>query len=116
MINAEIRIIVDGHEVSPDAFAQCVVREVRTAVREEIRQNLGNDQNRSDHSNQAANRETPRQAVSIREAARLLSISPRTVDKYVALKVIRTFRIGRRVLIPMNTVGEIVSKGIPLRR
>lgn len=66
MINAEIRIIVDGHEVSQDSFAQCVVREVRTAVREEIRQNLGNHQNRSDHSNQAANRETPRQAVSIR--------------------------------------------------
>ncbi len=116
MLNAEIRFIIDGHEVSPDSFAQTIVREVRTAVREEIRQTLGNSQNRSDHASQAANRETPRQAVSVREAARLLSISPRTVDKYVALKVIRTVRVGRRVLIPMKTVEEVVSKGIPLKR
>jgi excisionase family DNA binding protein len=116
MINVEIKLVEDGREVSLSSFSETIVREVRSAVGEEIRQTLGNHRNWSDHTNQAANRETPRHAVSVREAARLLSISPRTVDKYVALKVIRTFRIGRRVLIPMKTVDEIVSKGIPLRR
>jgi len=56
--------------------------------------------------------ETARQAVSVREAARLLSISLRAVDKYIALKAILTVRVGRRVLIRMKSVNEIVSKGI----
>jgi hypothetical protein len=38
------------------------------------------------------------------------------VREEIALKVIRTFRVGRRVLIPMKTVDEVVSKGIALKR
>ncbi len=108
MLNVEIRFIIDGREVSLDTFAQTIVREVRASVHEEFDRNLTKQQNlaRPLHS------EIPRQAVSVREAARLLSISPRTVDKYIALKEIPTIRVGRRVLIPMKRLSEIVSKGI----
>lgn len=112
MLNVEIRFIIDGHEVSLDSFAQTIVREVRTSVREEFNRNFTKEENLNCQLPHKSGSETPRQAVSVREAARLLSISPRTVDKYVALKVIPTFRIGRRVLIPMKNVNEIVSKGI----
>jgi len=37
------------------------------------------------------------------------------LGKYVALKIIRTVRVGRRVLIPMKSVTEVVTKGIPCR-
>ena len=116
MLNVEIRVIMDGHEVSLDSFAQAIVREVRASVREEISRTLGWQENRNPEPFQGASSEMPRQAVSVREAARLLSISPRTVQNYVALKLIRTVHVGRRVLIPMKSVNEIANRGIPCRR
>jgi excisionase family DNA binding protein len=50
--------------------------------------------------------------VSKREAARLLGVCERTVDNYIALKSIRSIRVGKRVLIPMGSLHEVVSKGI----
>jgi excisionase family DNA binding protein len=50
--------------------------------------------------------------LSKREAARLLGVCERTVDNYIALKAIRCVRMGKRVLIPMKCVNEVVSKGI----
>jgi len=112
MLNIEIRFAMQGKEVSVDALVEAIVREVRASVREEINRILPMREQQDSDSLRRANSETPRQAVSVREAARLLSISPRTVDKYVALKAIPTVRVGRRVLIPMKNVSEIASKGI----
>jgi excisionase family DNA binding protein len=114
MLNLEIRFVVQGKEVSADSVVEGIVREVRATVREEISRNFPNQQ--VSGPLRGIDSEKPRQAVSIREAAHLLSISPRTVDKYVALKVIRTVRVGRRVLVPMASVNEIVARGIPWRR
>jgi len=112
MLNVEIRFIIDGNEVSLDSFAQIIVQEVRASVREEFNRNLTKQENFNSRPLPGISSETSRQAVSVREAARLLSISTRTVDKYVALKAIPTISVGRRVLIPMKSVNEIVSKGI----
>jgi excisionase family DNA binding protein len=114
MLNVEIRFVMQGKEVSVDSVIEGIVREVRTTVREEISRNFPNQQ--VSNPLRGVDPEKPRQAVSVREAARLLSISPRTVDKYVGLKVIRTFRVGRRVLVPMKSVNEVVARGIPWRR
>lgn len=113
MLSVEIRFLMQGKEVSVDSFIEAIVREVRASVREEISGILLNQEHQSSDSPRRVNSETPRQAVSVREAARLLSISQRTVDKYVALKVIRTVRVGRRVLVPMKSVNEVASRGIP---
>jgi len=116
MLNVEIRFVMQGKEVSVDSFVEAIVREVRASVREEIGRTLPKHEQQVFDSPRRVNSEIPRQAVSVREAARLLSISQRTVDKYVALKVIRTVRVGRRVLVPMKSVNEVVTKGIPWRR
>jgi excisionase family DNA binding protein len=113
MINLEIRLAMDGREVSFDTFVEIIVQKVRASVREEISRVRSMQEQQGPDFARRANSETPRQAVSTREAARLLSISPCTVDKYVALKVIRTVRVGRRVLVPMKSVNEVASKGIP---
>src|SRR6266704_4996337 len=105
MVSVEIRFIVAGQELSLDSFAQTIVREVRASIRDELNRNLTRPENLYSQPAPRMGPEPPRQAISIREAARLLSISPRTVDKYVALKVIPTIRIGRRVLIPMKSVN-----------
>jgi excisionase family DNA binding protein len=116
MLSVEIRFLMQGKEVSVDSFVESIVHQVRASVSEEIgRTFLKRDELSSDSARRVES-EMPPQAVSVREAARLLSISVRTVDKYVALKVIRTVRIGRRVLVPMKSVNEVASKGIPRRR
>src|ERR1700730_4498014 len=112
----KIRFVMEGKEVSFNSFVEALVGEIRASVREEISRTLPKYQHESSNSSRTSNSEMPRQAVSVREAARLLSISPRTVDKYVALKVIRTVRVGRRVLVPMKSVNEVVARGIPWRR
>jgi len=116
MLNVEIRFVMQGKEVSVDSFVEAIVREVRASVREEIGRTLPKHEQQVFDSPRRVNSEIPRQAVSVREAARLLSISQRTVDKYVALKVIRTVRVGRRVLVPMKSVNEVVTKVIAWRR
>jgi excisionase family DNA binding protein len=116
MINLEIRLAMDGRKVSFDTFVEIIVQKVRASIREEISRVHPMPRHQGPDFARGANSETPRQAVSIREAARLLSISPRTVDKYVALKLIRTVRVGRRVLIPTKSVNEVASKGILWRR
>jgi excisionase family DNA binding protein len=116
MLNVEIRFLMQGNEVSVDSFVEAIVREVRASVREEINRTFPMHEQQDSNFPRRVDSEMPRQAVSIREAARLLSISRRTVDKYVALKVIRTVRVGRRVLVPMKSVNEVASRGIPWRR
>jgi excisionase family DNA binding protein len=116
MLNVEIRFVRHGKEVSVDSFVETIMREVRAAVRQEFDEALSGQANNSPQSSHRVNSEMPRHAVSIREAARLLSISPRTVHKYVALNVIRTVRVGRRVLIPMRSVNEVATRGIPPER
>jgi excisionase family DNA binding protein len=116
MMSLEIRFVMEGKEVSFESFVEGIIREVRASVREEINRTLLNHEQLGPDSPRKPSSETPRQAVSVREAARLLSISQRTVDKYVALKVIRTVRVGRRVLVPMKSVNEVLARGIPWRR
>jgi excisionase family DNA binding protein len=116
MLSVELKFLMEGREVSVDSFLQTIVREVRASVREEIGRTFPKHEEQGSVSFRRVDPAIPRQAVSIREAARLLSVSQRTVDKYVALKVIRTVRVGRRVLVPMKSVNEVASRGIPWRR
>jgi|HubBroStandDraft_1064217.scaffolds.fasta_scaffold338342_2 excisionase family DNA binding protein len=102
MLSVEIRFVMQGKEVSVDSFVEAIGREVRASVREEISRTQPKHEVQDSDSSRRVNSEVSRQAVSVREAARLLSISQRTVDKYVALKVIRTVRVGRRVLVPLS--------------
>jgi excisionase family DNA binding protein len=118
MLNVEIKFPMQGKEVPVDSFVGTIAREVRASVREEISRTrtLPPHEQQSSESPLKIDVEMPRQAVSVREAARMLSISQRTVDKYVALKVIRTVRVGRRVLVPMKSVNEVVAREIPWSR
>jgi excisionase family DNA binding protein len=43
-------------------------------------------------------------AVSIREAAAMLSISPRSVQNYIRLKTLPARKIGRRTVIPVRAL------------
>jgi excisionase family DNA binding protein len=47
---------------------------------------------------------TEKLAVDIREAARLLSVSARTIQNYITAKLIPARKIGRRTVIPVRAL------------
>jgi excisionase family DNA binding protein len=56
-------------------------------------------------------------AVDIQEAGRLLSLSPRTIRRHIQSGRIKgVVRIGRRVLVPVETLKEMVREASPQRQ
>jgi excisionase family DNA binding protein len=49
-------------------------------------------------------------AISIRDAALALSLSPWTVRKYIAKGIIPSVRIGRRVLIEPSKLEKLIAQ------
>jgi excisionase family DNA binding protein len=49
-------------------------------------------------------------AVSVEEAARLTSLSPRTIRRYVRSGRIQAARVGRRVLVPLESLRALVQE------
>ena len=43
-------------------------------------------------------------AVSVREAAAMLSVSPRSVQNYISAKTLQARKIGRRTVIPVRAL------------
>jgi excisionase family DNA binding protein len=43
-------------------------------------------------------------AVNTREAAQMLSVSPRTIQNYIAAKLLPARKIGRRTVIPVRAL------------
>jgi len=52
-------------------------------------------------------------ALSKPEAARMLGVSVRTVDRLIALKQLPVRRLGRRVLIPRNGLQSLLRADHP---
>jgi len=52
-------------------------------------------------------------ALSKLEAARMLGVSLRTVDRLIALKHLQVRRLGRRVLIPRNSLQSLLRTDHP---
>jgi excisionase family DNA binding protein len=52
-------------------------------------------------------------AVSKSEAAQLLGVSVRTIDRLIALKELPVRRLGRRVLIPRNSLQNLLRSDHP---
>ena len=49
-------------------------------------------------------------AVSIEEAARRLSLSPRTVATLIASKELRSVKVGRRRVVPVRALQEFLRR------
>jgi excisionase family DNA binding protein len=113
MLSIEIRFAMQGKEVSVDSFIEDFVRKLLASVRDEVSRVVAGQETQTRATSPVAMDEPSRQAVSVREAARLLSLSRRTIENYIASKAIRAVRVGRRVLVPMKSVNEVAMRGIP---
>jgi excisionase family DNA binding protein len=54
-------------------------------------------------------------ALSKLDAARVLGVSVRTVDRLIALKQLPVRRLGRRVLIPRNSLQSLLRADHPTK-
>ncbi len=54
-------------------------------------------------------------AISKLEAARMLGVSLRTVDRLIALKQLAVRRLGRRVLVPRNSLQFLLRSDHPTK-
>jgi len=54
-----------------------------------------------------------RLAVSIREAAEMLGVSPRTIQNYISAKRILVRKIGRRSVIPVRALESFLRVDQP---
>ncbi len=52
-------------------------------------------------------------ALSKQEAAHMLGVSLRTIDRLIALKELQVRRLGRRVLIPRTALENFMHKDHP---
>jgi excisionase family DNA binding protein len=103
----------DGEEVScsleeaTKSFLDAVQRIVRRELEAFVAQPVLKD-------GRDASTQPPRPlALSKAKAAQALGISVRTIDYCIANHGIRVTRIGRRVLVPLNSLEALLKQGIP---
>jgi excisionase family DNA binding protein len=113
MLRVEISLVMRGKDVDLDSMVEAIAREVCDSVQKKLNLPQRAAKTANPDPPQGLGLEAPpRQAVSIREAARLLSISTRTLHNYIAMNAIRTVRVGRRVLIPMKAISDVANNGM----
>ncbi len=54
-------------------------------------------------------------AVDVNTAAKMTSLSPHTVRLYIRSGRLKVTRCGRRILIPVASLAELVREGAPSR-
>ncbi|MBZ5502350.1 MAG: helix-turn-helix domain-containing protein [Acidobacteriia bacterium] len=57
--------------------------------------------------------QTNKIAVSVREAAAMLSISPRSVQNYIAAKLLPARKLGRRTIVPIRALESFLRSDQP---
>jgi len=108
MFIVELRFKISDREVPLERFAEILAKKVFGGSRQEIQQL------RVPVSTPAAVSREQRQmlgAVSIDQAAELVSLSKWTVRKYVQEGRIQAIRAGRRILIPMESMEKFITEG-----
>jgi excisionase family DNA binding protein len=100
----------EGRALSLDQFTKTLLEAVQKIVRQELeRWHVAHP---VPVEKPASTAETKRAlAVSKSEAANILGVSRRTIDYSITLKEIRVFRVGRGVLVPVESLEAIVKRG-----
>lgn len=95
---------------SLDEFAKSVLEAIRTTIRQEVERlhSPGATPATPPAKDSEVNRPV---ALSKAQAAHALGVSVRTIDNCIAQQKIRVLRIGRRVLVPMNSIEAALKRG-----
>jgi excisionase family DNA binding protein len=116
VFSIELTFRIDGREVTSERFALLFVKQ---ALREAINDVLSGLASAGSLVSRPSPptpqlRSEPR-AVSVKEAARLLGLSPRTVQNLIGERKLACARFGKRVLIPMKAIDEALRRATTVR-
>ena len=102
----------NGHRqvLSLDALAELFLQAIQAAVRQEV-QRLPSGSTPAPPEQKKSEAVRP-MALSKAKAALALGVSVRTLDYCIAQRKIRVLRIGRRVLVPMNSIEAVLKRGV----
>jgi excisionase family DNA binding protein len=117
MFNIEVRLTVNGRTVLVQEFQDAILCDLTRRVGAELPRPTSALQIRpivTSPEERKAEEAKPL-VVSVNQAARLLGVSPRTIQNYTALGRIRVVRIGKRVLIPMKVLEKALAEGLKRR-
>ena len=110
----EIKLIFESNgrqtSLSLDEFARSFLEAVQRVVRQELEDFM--EQPVLREGRDAKSPPSPPLALSKVKAAQALGVSVRTVDYCIANHGIRVTRIGRRVLVPLNSLEALLKQGI----
>jgi len=95
---------------SLDEVAKSVLEAIRITIRQEVERlnSPGATTATPPSRDSEVNRPV---ALSKTQAAQALGVSVRTIDNCIAQQKIRVLRIGRRVLVPMNSIEAALKRG-----
>jgi excisionase family DNA binding protein len=117
MFSIEIKCKIDGREVTLERFATLFLEGAVRRVIDEALPKLARVENRG--SIQQPLPQMPQakpRVVSVEEAARTIGLKPSTIRAWIGARKIASVHLGRRVMIPMEAIDDLLAKGfIPAR-
>ncbi len=95
---------------SLDELVKSLLEAIRTTIRQEVDRlhSAGATPTTAPAKDSEVNHPV---ALSKAKAAQVLGVSVRTIDNCIAQQKIRVLRIGRRVLVPMNSIEAALRRG-----
>ena len=109
----KLMLEANGHRqvLSLDDLAEPLLQAIRAAVRQEVQRILPSGSTSALPEEKKSEPVRP-VALSKAKAAHALGVSVRTLDYCIAQRKIRVLRIGRRVLVPMNSIEAVLKRGV----
>lgn len=103
----------NGHRqvLSLDELGEAFLQAIQAAVRQEIQRILPSGSTLPPPEEKESELVRP-VALSKAKAAQALGVSVRTLNYCIAQRKIRVLRIGRRVLVPMNSIEAVLKRGV----
>jgi excisionase family DNA binding protein len=95
---------------SLDELTKSFLEAIQRVVRQEVERVLVSRTIPSPQHPKASEPNRP-VALSKAKAAQALGVSVRTIDNCISQQKIRVLRIGRRVLVPMNSIEAVLRRG-----
>lgn len=109
-----VKVIIEFNEqrriVSLDDFTKSFLQAIQRIVRQELEQVLAARPVANETRTPAPETNRPVLLSKIK-AAQALGVSVRTIDNCIAQQRIRVVRIGRRVLVPMDSIEAALKHG-----
>ena len=118
MFSIEVKCTIDGRPVSLERFATLFLEEtVRRVINDAIPKLSRVEGPSPSHAPLPQKLQPKPRVVSVEETAKTLGLKPSTIRAWIGARKIASVHLGRRVMIPVEAINDLLEKGfIPARK